>query len=88
MKKQLDWSINLEADEYENNRELIIEDSIKAIEETDVSFSVNLVTHESAGEPDEYLYPALEARFKDDISVRYVAQCGCGGHVVKVTILK
>ncbi len=86
-KKLHDWSENLEAPEYENNKELTIEDAIKAINETSSNYSVNLVTHESLGHPDTYLINVLEETFKDTVSMKYVAQCGCGGHVLKVTIL-
>ena len=86
-KKLHDWSANLEATEYENNKDLTIEDAIKAINETAPNYSVNLVTHESLGHPDTYLLDILGEKFQDKITTRYVAQCGCGGHVLKVTVL-
>ena len=78
------WSINLETDEYIENRDLIVQDSITAILETEVGCFVNLAAAENHGNPDDYLVPALEERFGGCIQIQFVDQCGCGGYVYRV----
>lgn len=79
------WSVNLELDEHEDDRERIIEEAKKAVRQTASGYFVNLVTHEAHGHPSEYLYEELEDEF-DDIELEYVSQCGCGGYVLRVHI--
>lgn len=81
------WSINLETDEYLENRDLILADAKKAILDTQPGYYVNLAVAEVHGDPDAYLVPFLEDTFKDQIHIRFVDQCGCGGYVYKVSRL-
>lgn len=78
------WSIDLEHDEYESNQAMIIEDGIKAVEETDIGYYVNLVTSANFGNPDLYLTPHLKKRFDNRIQAKFINQCGCGGYVLRV----
>lgn len=78
------WSVNLEQPEHAENRDVIIEGAINAIEHTTTGYHVNLVTHGDQGHPSEYLYAILEAEFDDDIEWEFVEQCGCGGYVTRV----
>lgn len=80
------WSVNLEGPEHAGDRDLVVEQGISAIQHTASGNHVNLVTHGDNGHPEEYLYDALEAEYGTDVSWEYVAQCGCGGHVVRVYV--
>jgi putative CGCGG family rSAM target protein len=82
------WSINLETEEYVADRNLIIQDAITAILETEVGCFVNLAAAENHGNPDDYLVPALENKFGDDVKIQFIDQCGCGGYVYKVHRLR
>jgi putative CGCGG family rSAM target protein len=78
------WSISLEHDEYETNAELVIKDAIDAVAQTCKGFYVNVVTPAAFGNPDEYLTEVLLVTFGSEIHVKYIDQCGCGGHVLRV----
>ncbi|UOF92707.1 CGCGG family rSAM-modified RiPP protein [Fodinisporobacter ferrooxydans] len=78
------WSANLETEEYIQNRDLIVQDSIASIEETAPGYFVNLAVADIHGDPDLYLIPVLEHRFGDQIRVQFIDQCGCGGYVYRV----
>ncbi|MFB6232666.1 MAG: CGCGG family rSAM-modified RiPP protein [Haloarculaceae archaeon] len=81
------WSANLEQPRHGDDRDLLIEQAIDAIEHTESGYHVNLVTHGDHGHPSEYLYDALDAADIDaDIDYAYVEQCGCGGHVTRVEV--
>lgn len=81
------WSANLEKPEHAENQDLVIQQAVDAVEYTAAGNHVNLVTHEAHGHPKNYLYEVLADRFGDDsIQWKYIDQCGCGGHVVRVTI--
>ena len=81
------WSANLEKPQYKNNHELAVRDSIAAIEHTTAGNHVNLVTHATLGHPSSFLYEALAEEYQaDEIEWAYVEQCGCGGHVTRVTV--
>jgi putative CGCGG family rSAM target protein len=81
------WSANLEKAQYEDDRPLLEDHAIEAIEHTAGGYHVNLVTHKAHGHPEEFLYETLETRFQDgDVQWEYVEQCGCGGHVVRVHV--
>lgn len=82
------WSMDLEHNEYEFDKELIIEDGLKAVEETAPGYYVNLVTSNNFGNPDQYLTPLLIERFADTIKIKFIDQCGCGGYVLRVWKLK
>lgn len=82
-----DWSVNLETEEYIEDRNLIVKDSIQAILDTSPDNFVNLAVAENHGNPDLYLVPALREQFGDQIDIRFIDQCGCGGYVYRVTRL-
>lgn len=79
-----DWSKDLEHDEYEDNVELVIEDGMKAVEQTAAGYYVNLVTSNNFGNPDSFLTPLLKDVFGDKIKTKFIDQCGCGGYVLRV----
>jgi putative CGCGG family rSAM target protein len=81
------WSANLEKPQYSDDASLAVRDAIEAIEQTVSGYHVNLVTHATLGHPREFLYEALDEEYTDeDIEWEYVDQCGCGGHVTRVTV--
>jgi putative CGCGG family rSAM target protein len=81
------WSANLEKPEHGEDRELVLQQAIDAVEHTADGNHVNLVTHANHGHPSEYLFPALEDEFASEgIDWEYIEQCGCGGHVVRVHV--
>lgn len=79
------WSVNLEKPKYSGNPEAVVADAIAAVEQTVSGNHVNLVTHSAHGHPSEYLYDRLDEAF-DDVSWKYVEQCGCGGYVTRVYV--
>lgn len=79
-------SANLEGPEHAEDRDLLVQQAIGAVEHTAAGNHVNLVTHGDHGHPKEYLLDALESAFGDDIDPEYVEQCGCGSHVVRVDV--
>jgi len=80
------WSANLGKPQYQKNPELAVHDSIAAIEHTAAENHVNLVTHTTLGHPSSFLYDALAEEYQaDEIEWAYVEQCGCGGHMTRVT---
>lgn len=79
------WSANLEQPEHAEDRQLVLEQAIDAIEHTTSGNHVNLVTHGEHGHPETYLYDALEDHF-DGVDLEYVQQCGCGGHVTRAHV--
>jgi putative CGCGG family rSAM target protein len=80
------WSANLEKPKHGEDRELLVDHAIDAVEHTVAGNHVNLVTHGDHGHPGEYLFAALEAEYGDRVDWEYVEQCGCGGHVVRVHV--
>jgi len=78
------WSMDLEHGVYAENVDFVIEDAIKAVEETDVGYYVNLVTPGNFSHPEEFLTEALETIFQDTITMKFIDQCGCGGYVLRV----
>jgi len=79
------WSINLETEEYTLDRDLVLRDSIRAILDTKPGYFVNLAVAEIHGNPDDYLVPALQEHFGNQIKILFIDQCGCGGYVYRVT---
>jgi putative CGCGG family rSAM target protein len=79
------WSANLEKPQYADDRQLIVDHAVDAIEHTVDGTHVNLVTHAEQGHPEAYLYGAIEERVPD-VELEYVEQCGCGGHVVRAYV--
>ena len=84
------WSANLEAPHHAESRERVLAEAIDAIEATAPGYHVNLVTHAAHGHPEGYLWPKLSAYDERDhtatLEWKYVAQCGCGGHVTRVQV--
>ncbi|MCL6442322.1 MAG: hypothetical protein K6T83_02455 [Alicyclobacillus sp.] len=54
------WSVNLETEQYVEDRDLILKDSIEAILHSKPGYFVNLAVAENHGNPDDYLVPALK----------------------------
>jgi len=80
------WSANLEKPEHADDRELVLTQAVDAVEHTTSGNHVNLVTHGDQGHPSEYLFDAVAERVDADVTVSYVDQCGCGGHVTRVHV--
>lgn len=81
------WSANLEKPQHADDIELTVSQAIDAIEHTEPGNHVNLVTHGDHGHPSEYLYDALDEMAEEtDITWEYIKQCGCGGHVTRVSV--
>lgn len=80
------WSKNLETEAYADDQGRVVRDAIAAIAATRSGMHVNLVTHAAHGHPREYLFGELTERYGDAVGVEYVEQCGCGGHVSRVTV--
>jgi putative CGCGG family rSAM target protein len=78
------WSMNLEEPEYEEDINLLIEEAIDAVRQTEQGFYVNLVTPKVFGNPKEYLASLLDDVFNESIHHKYIDQCGCGGYVYRV----
>lgn len=77
------WSADLEQERYADDRELLVEHSLLAIEQTKQQHHVNLVTHPAHGNPDAYLAEPIVEQFPD-AEMELVDQCGCGGYVYRV----
>ncbi|WP_099550442.1 CGCGG family rSAM-modified RiPP protein, partial [Pseudomonas sp. 2995-3] len=58
---------------------------IEAVEETSEGVYVNLVTPNEFGNPEDYLTEILLERYGNEIKeIKYIDECGCGGHVLRV----
>lgn len=80
-----DWSLDLEHGYGLDDIEEMIEESIRAIERTPKGNYVNIVTPGECGDPQDWLIPALMKTIEKDVDrIRYVDECGCGGHVTRV----
>lgn len=82
--KELNWSISLEHDDYANDLDHVVKDAIEAVSVTAAGYYVNLVTPECFGNPEEYLTAALYSIFDQQIDLKFIDQCGCGGYVLRV----
>ncbi|MFB6308952.1 MAG: CGCGG family rSAM-modified RiPP protein [Haloarculaceae archaeon] len=80
------WSANLEKPVHAEDRELVVEQAIEAIEHTAPGNHVNLVTHAEHGHPETYLYGAIDEAYGERVTYEYVQQCGCGGHVLRAHV--
>lgn len=78
------WSISFESDDYENDKGLLIEEAIDAVQQTGKGYYVNVVTPASLGHPDGFLTDVLDSHFGNAIDTKYIDQCGCGGYVLRV----
>lgn len=85
--KTKSWSCALEHGDYAENRDLVIEEGLEAVAETSKGNHVNLVTPTTFGNPEYYLTPVLKEKFAEKVDIKYIDQCGCGGHVLRVLIL-
>lgn len=85
--RKIDWSINLEDEQYAHDVDQLVLDAVKAVSITASGHYVNLVTHEAAGHPAEGLISMLEAALHEagvhDTKLVYINECGCGGHVTR-----
>lgn len=79
-----DWTKDLEHDEYELDIDLILTDALEAVENTQSGHFVNLVTSKNFGNPVEYLQPLIEEMYKENVRIKFIDQCGCGGYVLRV----
>jgi putative CGCGG family rSAM target protein len=80
------WSANLERPVHADDRALVVDQAVTAVEHTTPGNHVNLVTHAAHGHPETYLFDALEREFGAQVASEYVQQCGCGGHVTRVHV--
>lgn len=81
------WSANLEHPGHAANRELLLEEAVEAIHNIASGYHVNLVTHGEHSHPSEYLHPRLQDLESElEIEWEYIEQCGCGGHVTRVSV--
>ncbi|USZ69772.1 CGCGG family rSAM-modified RiPP protein (plasmid) [Halorussus salilacus] len=80
------WSANLEKPPHADDRDLVVEQAVSAVEHTAEGNHVNLVTHGNHGHPETYLFDALADAFGEGVEWEYVEQCGCGGHVTRVHV--
>jgi len=80
------WSANLEKPDHADDRQLVIDQALSAIDHTAPGNHVNLVTHADHGHPESYLYDVLEREHGEAIEWEYIEQCGCGGHVLRVHV--
>jgi len=80
------WSANLENPEHAADRQLVVDQALSAIDHTAPGNHVNLVTHADHGHPEGYLYEVLARERGSDVEWEYVEQCGCGGHVLRVSV--
>jgi putative CGCGG family rSAM target protein len=87
--KMNDWSMNLEDAYYDDHPEELLKDALEAVQTTASGHFVNLVTPEGVGHPEQAFIPSLIARMQEDNiivkDVRYIDECGCGGHVTRVS---
>lgn len=86
--KTNDWSINLEDPYYEENHEALLNVAVQAVKNTASGYYVNVVAPSSIEEPEHKLIPEIVHRLQQEgvsyKNIRYVDQCGCGGHVIRV----
>lgn len=80
------WSANLELPQHGEDEDAVLDGAIEAIEHTTDGNHVNLVTHANHGHPEQYLIQPLRDRFGEDIEMKYIDQCGCGGHVLRIHV--
>jgi len=86
--KEGDWSLSLEDPYFESHIEEIFTESLAAVQRTKSGHYVNLVTPGACGDPRVWMFSQLLSQLqKAGLSVqdiRYMNQCGCGGHVTRV----
>ncbi len=82
--KEKNWSISFETEDYENNRERLIQEAIDAVRNTAPGYFVNVVTPASLGHPDDFLAKALQKQFGSAIASKFIGECSCGGYVLRV----
>jgi putative CGCGG family rSAM target protein len=77
---------NLEKPHHAADRDLVVTQAIDAVEQTTSGNHVNLVSHGDQGHPEAYLFEAVRQGVDADLTISYVDQCGCGGHVSRVHV--
>ncbi|OUM99859.1 MAG: hypothetical protein BAA02_12840 [Paenibacillaceae bacterium ZCTH02-B3] len=86
--KEHDWSLNLEDEYFAEHPEDLVAAAVHAVEETAPGYYVNLVTPGSIGHPETDFIPGLKDKLRECRirvrEIRYVDECGCGGHVTRV----
>ncbi len=53
------WSANLEKPHHTDDRDLLVEQAVEAVQHTTDGHHVNLVTHGTQSHPSEYLFEAV-----------------------------
>lgn len=79
------WAADLETKKHADDKELVIEESLDAVKQTQPGQYVDLITHESHGHPSTYLYPVLES-LGDHLEITASDRCTCGGYVSRIWI--
>ncbi len=83
-----DWSINLEDAYYAEHPDELLQAALEAVIGTSPGCYVNLVTPEELGHPEAsfngLLKQQLAAQNIPVKEIRYIDECGCGGHVTRV----
>ena len=83
-----DWSINLEDAYNAEHPDVLLQAALEAVNDTSPGCYVNLVTPERLGHPEASFISRLKTELaaKDILvkEVRYIDECGCGGHVTRV----
>jgi hypothetical protein len=86
--KEKNWSLNLEDPYYKDHMDEAMAESTEAVSKTITGCYVNIVTDESCGDPREGFIAQLESELSAKQikyqEIRYIDQCGCGGHVIRV----
>lgn len=86
--KDKDWSLNLEDEYYENHPGEVMKECMDAVRQTGIGCYVNLVTPGKNGDPKDGLISLLNEQFIMEeitvVDVRYIDECGRGGHVTRV----
>lgn len=80
------WSAALDRPVHADDRALVVEQAIEAVEKTARGTHVDLVTHAVHGDPETYLYSHLESEFGSRITVEYVRRSDDGGHVTRAHV--
>lgn len=79
------WVADLESPAHAEDRRLVVDEAIDAVEQTAAGTRVDVVTHERHGHPAEYLYPRLDTRF-DGLELSDDGRCHCGGYVTGIVV--
>ena len=86
-RKNFSWSLDLEDEEYAGDLDSLLKAAKQAVESTSPGYFVNIVTPASLGRPD-FLIQELRREYGERVRAEYVDQCGCGGYVTRVTVIR